>query len=218
MTVERAEAKCASYLHYLIIAGGQNPEVGIASRSIEILDTKSVQWFKVSSLLFNKAGHPSIRSITIIGEISCIFSFTRHLTSRLVQPATRYLWKISLPLLISHTLQGKDLDTSIWEKIPDLIGLRRRTVISIGNMLLTAGGCSEGFFAARPHADIYLFNPHMNEWVKIGELPEPRYSCACAVLPSGKLLVAGGQGDYNSLLPTVYTATISGSYFEPVRF
>ena len=44
MTIEHAEVECASYLHYLIIANGQ---VGItASRSIEILDTKSGQLFK----------------------------------------------------------------------------------------------------------------------------------------------------------------------------
>ena len=65
---------------------------------------------------------------------------------------------------------------------------------------------------------LHLFNPHTNKWLKIGELPEPRLFCACTVLPSGKLLVAGGQGNGDCLLPTVYTATIDGSYFEPVHF
>ena len=69
-------------------------------------------------------------------------------------------------------------------------------------MLLTAGG---GYGRSvslvltamyimkrdRPSADIHLFNPHMNQWLKMGELPESRMSCTCTVLPSGKLLVAG---------------------------
>ena len=215
MTSEQIKMECASYLHYLIIAGGKKTAFEI-TRSVEILDTKSGLWFEVPTLLYNTRRY--ITSMTMIGESLCA-SFTHPDPFKRIMGTKDQLWKVSLPTLISHILQGKDHDTSIWEKIPERIGMIKcRTVFSIGNMLLTVGGYSEGFFAPRPYADIYLFNPHTNEWVKIGELPEPRYSCACTLLPSGKLLVAGGQGDYNSLLPTVYTATISGSYFEPVHF
>ena len=98
-------------------------------------------------------------------------------------------------------------------------------------MLLTAGGSHGGTVSmmlsavhvkdAKVSADIHLFNPHTNQWLKIGELPEPRSACACTVLPSGKLLVAAGLSvvrlSDKSALSTVYTATISGSYFEPLH-
>jgi hypothetical protein len=127
------------------------------------------------------------------------------------------LWRVSLPTLISHTLQGKNHDTSIWEKMPD-VPHYNTTLFSIGNMLLAAGGDRGSIFTYKASPDIHLFNPHTNKWLKIGELPEPRSSCACTLLPSGKLLVAGGQGDRKCLLSTVYTATITGSYFKPVHF
>ena len=119
-----------------------------------------------------------------------------------------------------------------WEKLPD-VPFYRTTLFSIGNMLLTAGG---GYGRSvslvltamyimkrdRPSADIHLFNPHMNQWLKMGELPESRMSCTCTVLPSGKLLVAGEgvvRVNAEKLLSTVYTATIiAGSYFEPTHF
>ena len=130
----------------------------------------------------------------------------------------KYLLRVSLPTLISHTLQGKNHDTFIWEKIPE-VPHYNTTLFSVGNMLLTAGGDCGTLFASQPSADIHLFNPHTNEWLKIGELPKPRFLCACTLLPStGKLLVAGGQGNGYSLLPTVNTATVAGSYFEPVHF
>ena len=79
-----------------------------------------------------------------------------------------------------------------------------------------AGG-TDNTLTLKSNANIHLFNPHIDKWVKIGELPEPRFLCACTVLPSGKLLVAGGQG--NSVLNTVYTATIiAGLYFEPAHY
>ena len=111
--------------------------------------------------------------------------------------------------------------------MPD-VPLYRTAFFSIGNMLLTAGGSHGGsvsLLASAMHikntklsADIHLFNPHTNQWVKIGELPESRMWCACTVLPSGKLLVAGGEGVRRfevNYLSTVYTAVITGSYFEP---
>ena len=125
----------------------------------------------------------------------------------------KYLLRVSLPTLISHTLQGKNHDTSIWEKTPE-VPHYSTTLFSVGNMLLTAGGDCGTFLNYKPSADIHLFNPHLNQWLKIGELPEPRFSCACTLLPSGKLLVAGGKDGPNHVLPTVYTATIAGSYFH----
>ena len=135
-------------------------------------------------------------------------------------------------LLTTNSAQGKNRDTSIWEKMPD-VPYYMTALFSIGNMLLTAGGTHSGTFGnmlsamrvkdAKVSADIHLFNPHTNQWLKIGELPEPRMWCACTQLPSGKLLVVGGESVVRfklseSKLSTVYTATISGSYFEPPHY
>ena len=222
----RSRMECASYLHYLIIAVVSESDLLV---TVDILDTRSGQWFKAPSPINNTSsdGYWSHTYSAIIGESLYISFLSRNFRNFSIAKNTKYLFRVSLPTLISYTLQGKHHDTSIWERIPN-VAHTRTTLFSIGNMLLTAGGDRRGgiastlsvFFPYIFHegsADIHLFNPHTKEWLKIGELPEPRISCACTVLPSGKLLVAGGYDDNGRLL-TVYTATIAGSYFEPVHF
>ena len=205
MPMGRKSPGCASYLHYLINVGGHFEGKIQSTTSVEILDTKSRQWFKAPPMPYNGE---RIQSVIIGTSLYLLFTWQGNTT------LSKRLLRVSLPTLISHTLQGKNDDTSIWEKMPD-VPLYHTTLFSIGNMLLTAGG-TRSSFTYKPSADINLFNPHTNEWVKIGELPESRLSCACTVLPSGKLLVAGGQG--KDVLNTVYTAIIAGSYFEPAHF
>ena len=216
MPMGRSGLGCTSYQHYLIILGGETAErPGQSTTSVEIFDTKSMQWFKAPPMRYDGKWVQPV----MIGQTLYIFQPDRGIAT-----SSKSLLKVSLLTLISHTLQGKNHDASIWEKMPD-VPLYHTTLFSIGNMLLTAGGTSGGtisyILSARIKNDIHLFNPHANQWLKIGELPEPRMVCACTVLPSGKLLVAGGEGDMVSiggnLLSKVYTATISGSYFEPTH-
>ena len=63
------------------------------------------------------------------------------------------------------------------------------TAFSLNGSLLSVGGY-EGSTA------IYHYQPCSKNWIKAGELPAGRSRCACTVLPSGEVFVAGG--DYNS--------------------
>ena len=222
MSMGRAHVGCISYKHYLIVAGGVTEGKLQPTTLVEILDTKSRQWFKAPPMMYNGKNIQS----TIIGQSLYIFFIFRGFAT-----ASKSLLRISLPTLISHTLQGKNRDTSIWEKMPD-VPLYGTTLFSIGSMLLTVRGCPTGMAGAllsalhikkdNASADIHLFNPHTNQWLKIGEIPEPTMLCACCVLPSGKLLVAGGERfstmDGSGKVSTVYTATIAGSFFEPPHY
>ena len=69
------------------------------------------------------------------------------------------------------------------------------TIFSIGNMLLAAGGDCGTLFASQPSADIHLFNPHSiaNEWLKICELPGPRFLCACTVATAMRQTAGGTE-------------------------
>ena len=40
---------------------------------------------------------------------------------------------------------------------------------------------------------IHLYQPDTGEWVKVGDLPTPRFSCACVMITDRKILVAGGE-------------------------
>ena len=53
MAVGQRQMGCASYLHYLIIAGGDTSDKAKATTSVDILDTKSGQWFKAPPMPHN---------------------------------------------------------------------------------------------------------------------------------------------------------------------
>ena len=202
---------CACYQHYLIVAGGMMETKVNSCKSVDVLDTKSGQWYKAPLMPYTGR---EIRSV-VVGQ-------TLYLLNRFqgIATASKAIVRVSLPTLITHAIQGKNQDSSIWEKLPD-VPHYDSTLFSIGRMLLVAGGSSGGtaktlFKGSKGVADIHLFNPHINVWMKIAELPEARFSPACIMLPSGELLVAGGGCEAKltgaTFLSSVYTATISGYY------
>ena len=62
------------------------------------------------------------------------------------------------------------------------------TPFSLNGSLLSVGGLGDS-------TAIYHYQPSSKNWIKAGELPAGRACCACTVLPSGEVFVAGG--DYN---------------------
>ena len=135
---------------------------------------------------------------------------------------SKSILKVSLPTLISHTFAEKTRDTSIWEKLPD-VPFYNSTLFSIGNMLLTAGGTPTGTAGVYLSAvkiqsykivsDICLLNPYTDQWVKVGDLPEPRFDCKCIAYSPGSLLFVGGDVGMKKPTSAVHTASISRFHF-----
>ena len=46
---------------------------------------------------------------------------------------------------------------------------------------------------------IHLYQPDTGEWVKVGDLPTPRYNCSCAMITDTEMLLAGGEADKHIL-------------------
>ena len=61
------------------------------------------------------------------------------------------------------------------------------TAVALNETLLAVGGLYGS------SSDIHLYQHNAKKWIKVGELPIGRSQCACAVLPSGELFVAGGD-------------------------
>ena len=83
--------------------------------------------------------------------------------------------------------------SSPWQTLPDT-PLTHSTVLVLNGALLAVGGWKS--------SAIYLYQPSNSSWVNVGDLPTERSQCACLVLPSGEILVAGGRrglNDYNRL-------------------
>ena len=55
---------------------------------------------------------------------------------------------------------------------------------------------------------ISIYQPESEQWTKVGDLPNARQYCSCVVLPSGELLVAGGDERYVELTSRVDVASV----------
>ena len=198
---------CNGYKHYLIVAGGWSLSAPCNS-AVYILDIHTKQWYEAPPLPFE--GYTA-RSV-IIGEILYIT-----LLNRGVMTSSKSITSVSLPALIECATSGQKHGSTIWKALPDL-PFYLSTLFSIGKMLATIGGRLEGLMSAvfevmklkstKLCADIHVYNPHINQWVKVGELPEVVYDCSCTMLPSGKLLVAGGKTITDEKSHSVYVASI----------
>lgn len=211
---QRVAPGVVGYKSYVIVAGGYpDDRLFQSTTAVELLDTDSGKWYKAPPMPYNGC---YITSVVIGQHLYLQFGTRGSLT------ISKSILKVSLPTLILHTLAGKNRDTSIWEKLPD-VPFYNSTLFSIGNMLLSAGGTRTGTAGAIVSAmkiqsykvvsDICLFNPHTDQWVKVGDLPGPQFDCKCVAYSPGSLLFVGGDIGMNKPTSAVHTATISRFHF-----
>ena len=79
----------------------------------------------------------------------------------------------------------------MWKEIPGL-QLTWSTPLSMTGSLLAVGGKDKDRKAVTA---IHHYQPYTGVWVKVGDLPSPRYSCTCAMTTDRDMLVAGGRID-----------------------
>ena len=199
---------CGSYEHYLIVAGGYGSRLFLSS--VAVFDTKEGSWYSASPL--PETG--DIIGTVIIGEhLYLLLS-----QEGLVKP-TKVILTASMQTLATQAKSGKNEGSSIWRKLPDIPDYIVTGIFSIGDNMLLAITVGDGPFQRIPvmdmlpiaRADIHIFNPYIKQWMKVGELPEVMIRCACTMLPSGRLLVAGGSTGVKvgqKLVSSVYTAKI----------
>ena len=184
MHTERASPSVISYHHWLVVAGGVN-ERGCDSETVELLDTLSQQWYEGSPLPRGCSGISS----AISGNM---WYLSKGLSS---QVAMKHVFSVCLDELISQAVSlsagaTSPLTLSPWQTLPET-PLELSTILILNGALLAVGGWDS--------SAIHLYQPTSKRWVKVGDLPTTRSRCACAVLPSGEIFVAGGViGDITS--------------------
>ena len=75
-----------------------------------------------------------------------------------------------------------------WRTLSDA-PLEQSTAITVHKSLLAVGRSHGG----QRSSAIYIYDQEKNTWNKMGDLPIVRAYCACCLLPSGEILVAGGE-------------------------
>ena len=186
MNVSRSYTSTVFYFNCLIVAGGSGEQGPLSS--VEILDVPSRRWYLAESL-----PNPQSRmKSTLIGNTLYLMGRFEHTDS------TKMVHKVDLKLLIQKT-QFKQASSTLWQSTEDT-PLKRSAPLNVGGSLLAVGGRDDH---DNPSSSIHLYQPDTRRWVKVGDLPTARYDCTCSVLPSGEVIVAGGQTGPLNYLSTV---------------
>ena len=172
---------------WLLVAGGYAGWTPLAT--VELFNTSTNQWLAASSL-----------------PTPC-----NYLTSAIVDHYgylimnSKKVFRVSLPHIVSQTVnQSTSKLPALWCRLPDT-PLRYSTAISLRGYLLVVGGSHDN---GTRSTDIHLYQPESEQWTKVGDLPNARHYCSCVVLPSGELLVAGGDESSVQLTSRVDVASV----------
>ena len=170
MNTPREWPAVSTYHQRLVVAGGGDGLTNLAT--VEILDTSvsHSQWLSAIGL-----------------SVSC------RLMSAAITHGTLYLLggtldKQVLSMSLSALTQT-DKPPAQWRTLPNA-PLESSTAIAVHGSLLAVGG-SHG---RQRSSAIHVYDQEKNAWNKVGDLPTERQDCACCLLPSGEILVAGGDG------------------------
>ena len=161
----------STYHQRLVVAGGSD-DSNTDIATVETLDTSvsHCQWLSAVPL-----------------PVSC------RLMSAAITHGTLYLLggtlgkqvlSVSLPALTQT-----DKPPTQWRTLPDA-PLESSAAIAVHGSLLAVGGSHGG----QRSSAIHVYDQEKNAWDKVGDLPTERTYCACCLLPSGEILVAGGGG------------------------
>ena len=176
MNTARYCSTAVSCNNYIIVAGGYG-DPGRTS-SVEVLDVPLLRWYIAESLPNPRTELKS----TLTGNTLYLMGGRDH-----TRP-TKVVYKVDLNELITKAV-SKQATPTLWQVISDT-PLKYSTPLNVGGSLLAVGGWDDRY---NPSSSIHLYQPDTRRWVKVGDLPTARYNCTCSVLPSGEVIVAGGQ-------------------------
>ena len=110
----------------------------------------------------------------------------------------------SLDSLVASCQPSEKPLPSVWKRLPDVPHDCSSTAV-FGNRLIAVGGGGVGY------SSIHAYSPHTQSWVHVGDMPVGLGSTCTAVLPTGKLMVIGGQSDTFLRQSSVHKASLNGN-------
>ena len=177
MPTPRYSPAVVMYDIWLLVAGGGDASFTVLA-TVELLNTSTNQWLAASSL----PTPCTLLTSAIVDDHGYVVT------------SSKQVYRVSLPDIVSQTVDQSTASKSpaLWRRLPDT-PLSHSTAISLRGYLIAVGGRHDNLTT---RTDIHLYQPESEQWTKVGDLPNTREYCSCVVLPSGELLVAGGQESY----------------------
>ena len=165
--------------------------------TVELFNTSTNQWLTASPL-------PTL---------------CHYLTSAIVQDDccivtnSKQVFCVCLPNIVSQTVDQSTTSKSpaaLWSRLPDTPPWYSAAIAFRGS-LLTVGGYDN----RTSYTDIHLYQPESGKWTKVGDIPAARNHGSGVVLPSGDLLVTGGQDSSLKLTGQVDVASVLNLFLIP---
>ena len=189
MSTARSHCSAVVYNEWLAVAGGFGHAGGVPGGkmakllSVEVMNTGTKQWYAAPPTPTPWGGMKT----AIVGDT---WYFMGDYTDA-SRKSINEVYSVSLPALVPqlHPQDSRGRDKhQVWKEIPGL-PITRSTPLSINGSLLAVGGMDKGDTSVTA---IHLYQPDTGQWVKVGDLPNPRYSCTCAMVAEKAIFVAGG--------------------------
>ena len=177
----------------LIVAGGKNNFGGVLLKTVEVMNTETLQWSTAADLPQPLLYAPG----ALCGDLVYILS---------LESDSKSMYTCPVSTLIQSCRSR--LTANVWNKVA-APPIARTTCVSIHGQLLTIGGWDSN---GHPITAVYMYNPSNDSWEVISQMRIPRYYCFVAVLPNNQLMVWGGMlYDYNKT-DSVEVATVELQY------
>ena len=186
MPTGRASSAAVGYKNYLIVA------CGVYHKSeIEVLDSSSRRWHSAQPVPVG--GHDM--SSVVVGDRWYLSSFGQW------EDKKKHIFWAHLPTLTSSATSVHTTTEHIWHELPTP-PVAEPTLLAFQGHLLLVGG--EGYVQ-----EIHRYDQETRQWRVYGQLPVGMDAPCCAVLPSGDLMVAGGEtGDTKTYSKRMWIAKI----------
>ena len=184
MPTARWGSSAVGYKRWVLVVGGRG------KKCVEVLDTKSKQWYTASPLP-RTAFRPSLT---------------------MIQDALHVVWgkssavSVSIPMLISDAMSQSQTSDSTneptrwpieWQLLPDT-PTSHPAITSFHGYLLIVGARDS------PSSKISMYLPHNEQWLPVAQLPAPRDGCTCVVLPdTEEMMVIGGLDENKKFIKTI---------------
>ena len=170
MPTGRSLSAAVGYQNYLVVAcGWENMDL------VEVLDSSHGVWYNSQPLPVRGYAMSSV----VVGDRWYLSSFRW-------KDYQSHVFCAHLPTLISSATSTAHANAaSIWQELPTP-PVDSPTLLALQGHLLLVGG--RGWVQ-----ELHRYDPEARQWRECGQLPIGMYGTSCVVLPSGKLMVAGGR-------------------------
>ena len=192
MTTKRRSASAVEFTDNILVAGGTDD----TGRDIDIVEVyNGHHWAKAQCL--PKPCH-WMKSTVLNGHWYLMGGWGQG----------KEVYYASLDSLVASCQPSEKPLLTVWKRFPDVPHEWSITAV-FGDRLITVGG--GGGELSSLSSSIHAYSPDTQSWIYVGDMPVKLSSTCTAVLPTGELMVIGGDDDDpDECYDTVYKASLNG--------